>query len=65
MLNELTTQQFFDILTKFQSELCGQVCAVSMLASILGTLLYWFICDVLKSLYNKLFLKGREKNEEK
>lgn len=66
MLNDLTTQQFFDILTKYQSELCGKICSISMLASLVGTLLYWLLSDVAKLIYEKVFVckKGRDYNEK-
>lgn len=63
MLNELTVQSFMEILAEVQGELCG----ACMIACILGTLLYWCLFDIAKSMYKKVFVfkKGRVDNEEK
>ena len=62
MVGELSVQQFLEIL----AGVIGEITASCMIACILGTMLFWFFLEIIKSLYKKLFFKkGRENNEEK
>lgn len=63
MLNELTTQAFFEILSEFQ----GEICAACTVACTLGTLLYWCLFDIAKWVFEKVFVckKGSAYNEKK
>lgn len=63
MLNELTTQAFLEILSKFQ----GEICTLCIVACTLGTLLFWCLHDIAEWAFKKVFVckKGRVDNEEK
>lgn len=63
MLNELTTQEFFEILSEFQ----GKICALCIVACTLGTLLFWCLHDIAEWTFKKVFVfeKGCADNEKK
>lgn len=59
MLGEMTTQEFFEILTRLQCQICG----MSVGFTLIVTAVFWIICDIASKLLDKLsdFFEKRKK----